>query len=69
MSAIESASPVASGSPKLVYSIDQVLDLTTLSRSTIGRAIKKGKLRAARAGRRTLILHVDLINYLESLVH
>lgn len=54
------------------YSINDVIEITGLSRSTIGREIDRGNLVARRMeGRikgRVLILYADLVDYLERLV-
>lgn len=45
---------------KLAYSIKDVCQLTSLSRSMLYTEISEGRLRAVKRGNRTLILAVDL---------
>lgn len=52
---------------KLSYSIAETVLLTGLGRSTIYEEIGSKRLRARKIGRRTIILAVDLANFLASL--
>ncbi|MDI9849538.1 helix-turn-helix domain-containing protein [Rhodoblastus sp. 17X3] len=52
---------------KFLYSIDEVVELTGLSRTTIYDAISTGKLRARKCGRRTVVAHDDLMDFIDSL--
>lgn len=49
------------------YNIEQVVEVTGLSRRTIYREIERGNLKARKAGSRTLVLSHDLEQYLRSL--
>ena len=53
--------------PKLAYSIEEFSDVTGLGRTAIFDAINKGRLRAKKAGRRTLILKEEADRFLQSL--
>lgn len=50
---------------KLAYSIKEIRALTGLSNATVYAAIKKGLLRANKAGGRTLILKQDLQTWMD----
>lgn len=52
---------------KLAFSINETALRTGICRDVIYRAIREGDLPARKCGRRTLILHADLENYLKSL--
>jgi excisionase family DNA binding protein len=52
---------------KLAYTIDEVCNLTGLGRTTAYNAIGGGVLVAKKCGRKTLVLHHDLINFLRAL--
>ena len=52
---------------RLAYSPDDAAKATGQGRTKLFQAIKDGKLRAVKNGRRTLILRVDLESYLGSL--
>lgn len=54
-------------SPKLSYSIAEIVRLTGLARSSIYRAINAGPLRARKCGRRTIVLASDLQTFLTGL--
>jgi excisionase family DNA binding protein len=49
---------------KLAWSIDEASQLTGLSKGYYRKIIKAGELKIARAGRRVLILDVDLREWL-----
>jgi excisionase family DNA binding protein len=51
----------------LALDVAQVMVETGLGRSTVFLAIKDGKLKAKKAGRKTLILRSELIRFLETL--
>jgi len=57
----------SAGSPKLAYAIEVAAEQSDSSRSEIYEALKRGDLRAKKNGRRTVILHDDLVAYLASL--
>lgn len=50
---------------KLAYSVEDVSNQTTLSKAYLRNEIRDGNLKAQRFGRRVLILHEDLENYLK----
>ena len=52
---------------KLAYTIDEAVDAGAGGRTRIYEAIKAGKLKARKRGKRTIILAADLAQYLESL--
>ena len=52
---------------KLAYSIEEFSDLSGLGRTAIYEAIKTSRLRAKKAGRRTLILREDADDFLRNL--
>jgi excisionase family DNA binding protein len=49
------------------FSVSDVCKATGLGRTSVFELIKRGKLRAIKAGRRTLIRHDDLMSYLDTL--
>ena len=51
----------------LAYSISEVCELSSIGRTTIYAAIKKGELTTRKAGRRTLITAEALQEWLENL--
>lgn len=53
--------------PYLSHSVAEAAKAAGLGRSTIYEAITKGALRARKHGKRTLILHDDLRDWLDSL--
>ncbi len=53
--------------PRFAYSINEISDVAPIGRTAIYDAIKRGKLRAVKNGRRTLILDQDLRAFLASL--
>ena len=57
----------ASAEARLGYSIDDVIEITSLGRSSVYEEIRLGRLRSRKLGRRTLILHDDLADWLASL--
>nr|WP_291375732.1 helix-turn-helix domain-containing protein [Devosia sp.] len=52
---------------KMGYSPDEAAMLAGMCRSNIFKAMKSGSLPARKLGRRTIILHDDLQNFMESL--
>ena len=40
--------------PKIAYTIQEAMQMTSLSRTTLWAAVKKGKLKCIRVGRRVL---------------
>lgn len=51
----------------LAYKINEVVEVTGVSRSTLYEAIARGELRAIKLGRRTLIRVEDLKSYMAGL--
>lgn len=51
----------------IAYTIPDACRVCGLGRSKIYEFIKEGRLRTRKAGRRTLILHSDLVALIESL--
>jgi excisionase family DNA binding protein len=54
-------------SPPLVHSIPEACSITHTGRTALYEAIRSGKLRAVKRGKRTLILAEDLRRFVESL--
>ena len=52
---------------QLVYSIAESAQTSRIGRTKIYKAINAGDLRAVKCGRRTIILHDDLVRYLQNL--
>ena len=52
---------------QLSYSINEVVEHTSLGRSTIFEEIRSNRLRARKVGRRTIVLAEDLVSFLASL--
>lgn len=66
--AADTGSVVAVGSvAPIAYDTDGAVDASGLGRSTIITAMDTGKLIARKSGRRTVILHDDLIAFLRTL--
>ena len=51
----------------LVYSIAETCEHAHIGRTALYNAINAGQLRAVKRGRRTMILHEDLVRYVQSL--
>jgi excisionase family DNA binding protein len=54
-------------STPLAHSIPEACSLACIGRTALYEAIRSGALRAVKRGRRTLILHHDLIRWVQSL--
>jgi excisionase family DNA binding protein len=54
-------------STPLAHSIPETCSLACIGRTALYEAIRSGALRAVKRGRRTLILHDDLIRWVRSL--
>ncbi len=52
---------------RLAYSVEEAAACLGLSRATLWRMIALGQLNPRRVGRRTLLLKVDLVAFLEAL--
>lgn len=52
---------------RLSFSINETVASTGLGRSSIYEAIREGRLRARKVGRRTVVLAADLNDFLASL--
>jgi excisionase family DNA binding protein len=55
------------GNSALAHSIPDACSLTCVGRTALYEAIRTGALRAVKRGRRTLILHEDLLRFVQSL--
>jgi excisionase family DNA binding protein len=62
----EDERPAAAFAEKLAYSIKEVCNLADVSRSTLYMHIGEGKLRTVKRGNRTLVLAVDLRDWIAS---
>jgi excisionase family DNA binding protein len=51
---------------KIAYGITRVCELTDIGRTTIYSSISSGALRARKVGRRTILLHDDVVAFLEA---
>lgn len=54
---------------KLAYSVKEISEQTTLSKSFVRNEITAGNLKAQRFGRRVLVLNEDLQKYLGKVVN
>lgn len=52
---------------KLSYSPNEVPEVTGIGRTTVYAEIAEGRLRARKIGRRTVVLHDDLVEWLSEL--
>jgi excisionase family DNA binding protein len=46
--------------PRLAYSVEEACRMTTLSRATLGKLVRDGKLKTRKVGRRKLIVAESL---------
>jgi hypothetical protein len=53
----------------LAYSIQQLVEITGLSRTLLYLEMRRGTLRARKCGSRTFVLHEDLIVFLRGCRH
>lgn len=56
-------------SERLTYSLDEAAKQLSLSKRTLQQRIADGAIRAKRDGGRTIILHSDLLAYINRLPH
>ncbi|MFT3997700.1 MAG: helix-turn-helix domain-containing protein [Asticcacaulis sp.] len=56
--------PSSNEPPKLAYRIDEAVKATGLGRSFLYEHIASGELRSVKIGKRRLILHNDLVQFL-----
>lgn len=54
-------------SPAYSFSLEQIVDLTGLGRTSVYQAIRDRKLTARKVGRRTIVLKADLEAFLSGL--
>ena len=54
-------------SEKLLFSIDEVRDLTGIGRTNLYREIKENRLKARKRGTKTVVARTDLISWIEAL--
>ncbi len=62
-----SRTPSSPAGQPLAHTVEEAGRLARLGRSKIYEELKEGRLKGRKAGRRTLIMHADLIAYLENL--
>lgn len=55
------------GQRRLAYSVNEAAAIAGLSRSWLYGEITAGRLRTRKAGRRRLVLHTDLVSFLDGL--
>jgi len=59
--------PEHTGTSRLAYDVDDIRALTGFGRSAVFEAFRKGQLVRRKLGRRTFVLHEDLVAWLNSL--
>ena len=52
---------------KLAYTVEEAVHLSTLGLTSIYKAIRAGQLKSRKFGPRTLIMHSDLMSFLNGL--
>ncbi len=55
------------GLTKAAYSVKETIETTSLGRTSIYAAVKNGRLRLTKSGKKSLILAPDLVNFLAGL--
>jgi hypothetical protein len=58
---------ITDGVAKIAYRVSEAVVASGLSRSLLYENMKNGTLRSKKCGRRTLILHDDLVDFLKRL--
>ena len=66
-SATDSLNAEAFGLRKAAYSVKEIVELTSIGRTSIYAAIRRGDLKTVKIGNRTLVLAPDLVQFLQQL--
>lgn len=64
---LQNGNSAATDRRELAYRLPEAAQIAGLSRSTLYKLIKEGKLRASKSGRRTLILKTELERFLREM--
>ena len=62
---LETISEMQNTTDRIAYSVDEISEMTTLSRAFLRNEIRANRLNATKFGRRVLIMKDDLQAYLE----
>jgi hypothetical protein len=63
----ENSSPAAFGLTKPAYATNEVLQVLPFGRTTLNKAVRDGKLKAVKIGKKTVYFAVDIAAYLANL--